>query len=57
MISSLLREFPEDFTADSEGLEPPASLPVPKIVDIMDGVAFYDESQQRKQPDWTYAPS
>lgn len=55
VISSLLREFPEDFTADSEGLEPPASLPVPKIVDIRDGVATYDESQQRKQPDWTYA--
>jgi hypothetical protein len=52
-----LRTFPEEFTADSQGLESRASLPVPKIVDLADGVAHYDESQQRKQPDWTYAPS
>jgi NADH-quinone oxidoreductase subunit F len=57
VISSLLRTFPGDFTADSQGLEPRVSLPVPKIVDLEDGVASYDESQQRKQPDWTYAPS
>ena len=29
---------------------------VPKLVDIRDGVAVYDERQARKQPDWTYAP-
>jgi NADH-quinone oxidoreductase subunit F len=57
VISSLLRTFPGDFTADSQGLDPRVSLPVPKIVDLEDGVASYDESQQRKQPDWTYAPS
>ena len=32
-----------------------SALPVPKIVDIHDGVATYDEKQMRKQPDWTYA--
>jgi len=31
-------------------------LLVPKIVDIRDGVAIYDEKQMRKQPDWTYVP-
>jgi hypothetical protein len=29
---------------------------VPKIVDINDGVATYDDNQMRKQPDWTYFP-
>jgi len=54
VIASLLRAFPEDFTAELEGAEPLESLPVPKIVDIRDGVARYDERQMRKQPDWTY---
>jgi NADH-quinone oxidoreductase subunit F len=28
---------------------------VPKLVDIRDGAAIYDEQQARKRPDWTYA--
>jgi hypothetical protein len=32
-------------------------LPFPKIVDLAGGVVCYDESQVRKQPDRTYAPS
>jgi NADH-quinone oxidoreductase subunit F len=54
VISSLLRSFPEDFVA---GLERPAELdrlPVPKIIDIRDGVATYDTDVMRKLPDWTY---
>lgn len=54
VISSLLRTFPEDFAAELEGAREVEDLPVPKIVDIRDGVAFYDERQSRKQPDWTY---
>jgi NADH-quinone oxidoreductase subunit F len=61
VISSLLREFPDDFAVDGAGALDPAVrragsevLPVPKIVDIRDGVALYDERQLRKQPDWTY---
>ncbi len=57
VISSLLRTFPADFTAELEGAPPVEPLPVPKIVDIRDGVAIYDERQLRKQPDWTYADS
>ncbi len=57
VISSLLRSFPEDFTAELEGTPELDSLPVPKIVDIRDGVATYDANQMRKQPDWTYAPA
>jgi NADH-quinone oxidoreductase subunit F len=55
VISSLLRHFPEEFAAHLEGAEPAPDLLVPKIVDIRDGVAIYDERQARKRPDWTYA--
>ena len=57
MISSLLRTFPEDFSADGDDHVPVDVLPIPKILDIRDGVARYDEAQARKQPDWTYAPA
>jgi NADH-quinone oxidoreductase subunit F len=53
VISSLLRAFPEDFVAHLEGAAPAEVMPVPKLVDIVDGVATYDELQARKQPDWT----
>jgi len=56
VVASLLRAFPEDFTAELEDASPLEPLPVPKIVDIHDGIATYDDSQMRKQPDWTYAP-
>jgi NADH-quinone oxidoreductase subunit F len=56
VISSLLRTFPEDFV-DDDGRLPLDELPIPKIVDIDDGVARYDDAQPRKQPDWTYAPA
>ena len=57
VISSLLRKFPEDFSPEVERLTVWRRFPVPKIVDIRDGIAIYDETQQRKQPDWTYAPA
>lgn len=56
VVASLLRLFPEDFTAELEGAPALEPLPVPKIVDIRAGVAIYDEKQMRKRPDWTYAP-
>jgi NADH:ubiquinone oxidoreductase subunit F (NADH-binding) len=57
VVGSLLGAFPEEFVAHLEGRVPPPSSkePVPKLVDIRDGVAVYDERQARKQPDWTYA--
>ena len=55
VIASLLRTFPDDFAAELEGAAPLEPLPIPKIVDIQDGMAIYDEKQMRKQPDWTYA--
>jgi NADH-quinone oxidoreductase subunit F len=57
VISSLLRRFPAEFAGELVTDASVQSLPVPKIVDIRDGVAIYDEAQSRKQPDWTYAPA
>jgi NADH-quinone oxidoreductase subunit F len=57
VVSSILTRFPEDVVAHLEGPCPrPRDIPIPKIVDITDGVVVYDERQARKRPDWTYAP-
>jgi NADH:ubiquinone oxidoreductase subunit F (NADH-binding) len=56
VIGSLLRAFPEDFVAYLEGARPAPPPPIPKLLDLLpDGTAVYDERQERKQPDWTYA--
>jgi NADH-quinone oxidoreductase subunit F len=55
VVSSLLRRFPQDFDLDVRAASTEL-LPVPKIVDLRDGVATYDAAQARKQPDWTYSP-
>jgi NADH:ubiquinone oxidoreductase subunit F (NADH-binding) len=55
-VSSLLRTFPDEFVAALEAGGPPIDTPlIPKIVDLVDGRAVYDERQRRKRPDWTYA--
>jgi len=54
-ISSLLVNFPDDFAAELDAPTPVEELPTPKIVDIEDGVAVYDEWVAYKQPDWTYS--
>jgi NADH:ubiquinone oxidoreductase subunit F (NADH-binding) len=35
----------------------PRPVPFPKLVDLRDGVAVYDERHRLKQPDWTYSPA
>ena len=57
MISSILRGFPEDVAAHLEGYcrSERQRIPTPKITDLVDGVVTYDERQERKRPDWTYA--
>ncbi len=55
VIASFLRAFPEDFVGHLERGDIAPTVPVPKVVDIVDGVATYDERQARKRPDWTYA--
>ena len=55
-VSSLLRSFPDEFVAALEASGPAIDTPlIPKLVDIVDGHAIYDERQRRKRPDWTYA--
>ncbi len=56
LISSFLRSFPEEFADHLEGRRCSGrhDLAVPKIVDIVEGVAVLDGRQQFKQPDWTY---
>ena len=58
VISSILRRFPEDVVAHLEGgrCPRPREIPVPKIVDLVDGSVVYDERQAHKRPDWTYEP-
>ena len=57
MVSSVLREFPDEFALHLEGRcsSDPRPILIPKIVDLADGVVTYDGRQARKQPDWTYA--
>lgn len=58
VVSSVLREFPEEFAEHIEGhrCPRPRRLPMPKLVDLAGGHATYDETFWRKRPDWTYDP-
>ena len=58
MVSSVLRAFPEEFAEHIErGTCPrPRRLPIPKLLDLADGRATYDETFWRKRSDWTYDP-
>ena len=55
--SSLLTHFPEEFVdhLEGRGCQSARELIVPKLLDLADGVATYDEHQLLKQPDWTYS--
>jgi NADH:ubiquinone oxidoreductase subunit F (NADH-binding) len=56
LVSSILRNFPEDVAAHLEGHCPSPRGPIvpPKVVDITDGVVTWDDRQPHKRPDWTY---
>ncbi len=56
MVSSVLRAFPEEFAEHIElGRCPrPRKLPIPKLVDLANGQATYDETFWYKRPDWTF---
>jgi NADH-quinone oxidoreductase subunit F len=57
LIGSILRAFPEDFEAHLEGnCAHRHRATVPKLLDIVAGVAVFDGQQMRKRPDWTYEP-
>jgi NADH-quinone oxidoreductase subunit F len=56
VVASILQAFPDEVAAHLAGGCPrPRPIPLPKLVDLRDGRAVYDERQARKQPDWTYA--
>lgn len=56
MVSSVLRAFPDEFAEhlDGHGCPRPGQRPIPKLIDLTDGVATYDERFWDKRPDWTY---
>ncbi len=60
LVSSVLRAFPDEFAEHLEQhrcprpAEHPARRTIPKLVDLADGHATYDERFWRKRPDWTY---
>jgi NADH:ubiquinone oxidoreductase subunit F (NADH-binding) len=57
VVESILRAFPDEVAEHlGTGSCPrPRHLPIPKLVDLRDGKAFYDARQEHKLPDWTYA--
>jgi NADH:ubiquinone oxidoreductase subunit F (NADH-binding) len=57
VIGGLLTQFPEEFVVGIEGGSGLAArgLQMPKLIDIVDGQAIYDERYQYKQMDWTYS--
>ncbi len=57
VVSSILRAFPEEFAEHIESGQCPRQrrLPIPKLLDLADGRAHYDESFWLKRPDWTYS--
>jgi NADH:ubiquinone oxidoreductase subunit F (NADH-binding) len=56
MVSSVLRAFPEEFAEHIELGRCPRlrKLPIPKLVDLANGQATYDETFWNKRPDWTF---
>jgi NADH-quinone oxidoreductase subunit F len=56
LVSGVLERFPDEITAHLDGSCPAGgrTVPIPKIVDLVDGVVTYDERQEVKRPDWTY---
>ena len=59
VVSSVLRAFPDEFAEHIEQhrCPRPARRPMPKLLDLADGAATYDDSFWRKRPDWTYEPA
>ena len=57
VVASLLMADEADLAARLGGEAGDLDVPLPKLVDIADGVAELDPRADRKRPDWTYAES
>jgi len=59
VVASVLQAFPEEFVEHLEQhrCPRPGGRSFPKLVDLVDGRASYDETHLRKRPDWTYDPA
>lgn len=55
VIASLLSRYPHDLRDRLDGTRGDLDTPLPKLVDIADGVARIDERATHKRPDWTYS--
>ena len=56
VVDSIMQAFPEEFAehVDLGRCPRPRRLPIPKLLDLADGKAVYDDTFWRKRPDWTY---
>ncbi len=59
VVGSILVAFAEEVAEHlgAGGCPRPDARPIPKLVELRNGRAVYDEDYLRKQPDWTYAPT
>ena len=57
LVGSIVEQFSVEVEEHlvGDGCPRPRHLVIPKLVDVRDGNAVYDERQPRKAPDWTYA--
>ena len=57
VVDSIVVAFTDEFAEhiDLGQCPRPRPVPLPKLVDLRDGTAVYDDRHQFKQPDWTYA--
>jgi len=57
VVASVLRHYAGELTEhlDHHACPRPRRLPIPKLLDLSDGRAIYDERFWSKRPDWTYS--
>ena len=58
LVGSVMHAFADEFVehVEQRACPRPRRLPIPKLTDLADGAATYDETFWRKRPDWTYEP-
>jgi NADH-quinone oxidoreductase subunit F len=54
VVTSLLRQFPDDLAERLNGVRGDIDLALPKLVDLVDGIAHIDPAANLKRSDWTY---